>query len=408
MFKNSSNFIISLKYILVSGASKGFNYILLFYLAIGIYSEQYITILLLLSLEQILSLLLPLNHSSLIYSKSITNYKLITNKMTTNSMVMVLFFVISYALFNSQISDYYDVDNITVFISIFVSMLINSYLVHLTNYYKIIDNHRKALIVQVLFLTSFFSIIILMLILENVIVAFFLGKAIGLILILIILKNSNLLAFGFKISFLNIDELKKVFNLFSVSALGWLSQLGFLNLSKLYSTPDELVKIGYILNIYGVFLLLSIGINSIYAPLIKKHLQEENVNKAIRIKSKTLMIYLLVAFVIYILAIILSNMDFSFNDKVSVIISIIPYSIVILVFNAFNWSVQPFYLINDKFKTYNIINIISYILWGLFVVFSMFLEYKNFVVFLLSIHFIKSAFAFFYAKKTFASRNQIN
>ena len=120
MFKNKANFLISLKYIIVSGASKGFNYILLFYFAIGVYSEQYITILLLLSLEQILSLLLPLNHSSLIYSKSITNYKLITNKMTTNSIVMVLLFVFSYIIFNNQVSDYYEVDNITVFISIFV------------------------------------------------------------------------------------------------------------------------------------------------------------------------------------------------------------------------------------------------------------------------------------------------
>jgi hypothetical protein len=407
MFKNKANFLISLKYIIVSGASKGFNYILLFYFAIGVYSEQYITILLLLSLEQILSLLLPLNHSSLIYSKSITNYKLITNKMTTNSIVMVLLFVFSYIIFNNQVSDYYEVDNITVFISIFVSMLINSYLVHLTNYYKIIEEHRKALVVQALFLISFLCIILLTLVLQNVIVAFFLGKALGLLIVLIILKSSNLLGFDFKISFLSIDELKKVLNLFSVSALGWASQLGFLNFAKLYSTSEELIKMGYILNVYGVFLLLSIGVNSIYAPLVKKHLLKDHVNMAIKIKSKTLMIYLLIAFIAYILYIILSNMDFSFSDKVKDIISIIPYSILVLVFNSFNWVVQPFYLINDKFKNYNLINIISYILWGLFVIVSLFLEYKNFVVFLLSIHFIKSAFAFYYAKRTFISRGKI-
>ena len=408
MFKNSANFLISLKYIVISGASKGFNYILLFYFAIGVYSEQYITILLLLSLEQILSLLLPLNHSSLIYSKSITSYKQITNKMTSNSIVMVLLFASIYFVFKSQVSEYFEVDNTIVFISIFLSMLINSYLVYLTNYYKIIEEHKKALVVQALFLISFLCIIILMLVLKNIVVAFFLGKALGLLIVLIILKSSNLLGFDFKLSFLSTNELKKVLNLFSISALGWASSLGFLHLAKLYSTPDELVEIGYILNVFNIFLLISIGVNSIYAPLIKKYLLEKNINKALQIKTKTLVLYLLIALIFYILSVILSNIDFSFNNKIKAIISIIPYSIVVLVFSAFNWVVQPFYLINDKFKNYNIINIISYVLWGLFVVVSVFLEYKNFVVFLLLIHFIKNAFAFFYAKKTFISRKQIN
>jgi len=408
MFKNSANFLISLKYIFISGASKGFNYILLFYFAIGVYSEQYITILLLLSLEQILSLLLPLNHSSLIYSKSITNYQQITNKMTTNSIVMVFLFAIIYLVFNSQVSDYFEVDNVTVFISIFVSMLINSYLVYLTNYYKIIEQHGKALAIQALFLISFLCIILLMLVLENILVAFFLGKALGLLAVLIILKFSNLLGFDFKISFLSMNELKKVLNLFSVSALGWVSSLGFLHLAKLYSTPDELVKIGYILNVFNIFLLLSIGINSIYSPLIKKLLLQNSINKAVKIKSKTLMIYLLIAAIVYILTIILLNVDFTDNIKMKTIISIIPYSILALVFNAFNWVVQPFYLINDKFKNYNIINIISYILWGLTVFVSIFLEYNNFIAFLLSIHFIKSAFAYCYAKKSVLSRGSIN
>lgn len=408
MFKNSANFLISLKYIFISGASKGFNYILLFYFAIGVYSEQYITILLLLSLEQILSLLLPLNHSSLIYSKSITNYKQITNKMTSNSIVMVLLFTSFYFIFKSQVSDYFEVDNTIVFISIFMSMLINSYLVYLTNYYKIIEEHKKALVVQALFLISFLCIIILVLVLKNVVVAFFLGKAIGLLIVLIILKSANLLGFDFKISFLSTNELKKVLNLFSISALGWASSLGFLHLAKLYSTPDELVEIGYVLNIFNIFLLISIGVNSIYAPLIKKYLLEKNVTKAIKIKTKTLILYLLIAVTFYILSTILSNMDFSFNNKIKAIISVIPYSILVLVFSAFNWVVQPFYLVNDKFKDYNMINIISYILWCSFVVISISLGYKNFIVFLLVIHFIKNGFSFFYAKQTFISRKQIN
>ena len=86
---NDNKFFKSLSYIVVSGASKGLNYVLLLYLAVGQYSEQYIAILLLFSLEQILSLVLPLNQSNIIYSKSISDYKLITNKLISSSLIIV-------------------------------------------------------------------------------------------------------------------------------------------------------------------------------------------------------------------------------------------------------------------------------------------------------------------------------
>lgn len=401
MFKNKTNLLISIKYIIVSGASKGFNYILLFYFAIGIYSEQYITILLLLSLEQILSLLLPLNHSSLIYSKTILDYKLVTNKMTTNSIVMVLLFVIIYFLLKEQVWEYFEVKNTIIFLSLFVSMLINSYLVYLTNYYKIIEQHGKALLVQALLLTSFLTIVLLILILKDVVVAFFLGKAIGLIIVIMLLKPLKLFGFSFSFSLLSKEELKKVFNLFSVSALGWASGLGFLNLAKIYSTPAELVEIGYILNIYNIFLLISVGVNSIYAPLIKRNLIDLNKVQAFRIKMKTLILYLFIAFVTVLLYYVVSNINLNFNNEVEAIISVFPYAILLFVLNGFIWVAQPFYLINDKFKNYNLINILSYILWGLILICCLYFGYRNFILFLVMIHFIKSALTFFYAQMDF-------
>ncbi|MFH4969233.1 hypothetical protein V8G61_13590 [Gaetbulibacter sp. M240] len=404
MLRVNRNVLISIKYILVSGASKGLNYLLLLYFAISAYSDRYITILLLLSLEQILSLLLPLNHSTLIYSKEITDYKLMANKMTTNSILVVLFFFFISFIFEEQISNYFQTQNLIVFFSLFSSMLINSYLFFLTNYYKMIEQHENALKVQAFFLISFLTIILFTIFLKDIVLAFFLGKAIGLVIIILILRRLNLLGFNFGIKFLSKNDLKAVFNLFSVSALGWLSGWGILNFSKLYSPQDELLKVGYILNLFNVFLLLSIGINSIYAPLIKKELSIKNYKISKKIKLKTLFIYLIIAFTVYLFYLVLIKIDFNFNDKTNSIISTIPYVILLMIFNALNWVIQPFYLINNKFKTYNIINILSFSIWVLIVVISMYFGYKNFIFFLLLIHFIKSVLAFAYAEKFYLNR----
>ena len=293
--KNKGFLLNSLKYIAVSGASKGFNYLILLYFAIGIYSDQYVTILLLLSFEQLISLSLPLNNSSIIYSKEILNYGLITNKLITSSLLLMLFYIFVFLLIHNSIYSYFGINNYLVFISIVVSVLANAYLVYLTNYYKLIEKHNTALLLQFLFFISFISIVISIFFIENKIVAFFVGKAIGLSLILIISKILSLNFAKFKLSILTINEFKKIGNLFSVSVLGWVSGLGFMNLAKVYASSEDLITIGYILNVWNVFLLISTGVNAVYHPLIKKYVLENNISKAISVKNKTLIIYLLIA-----------------------------------------------------------------------------------------------------------------
>jgi len=97
---------------------------------------------------------------------------------------------------------------------------------------------------------------------------------------LILVKIFKLDITKFRTSYLNLEEWKKIINLFSVSILGWLSGLGFMNLAKLYADPENLATIGYILNIWNVFLLISTGINSVYNPLIKKYILQDNFIKA--------------------------------------------------------------------------------------------------------------------------------
>ncbi len=402
MFKINKRITDSFSYIFVSGASKGFNYILLLYFAVGIYSQQYVSILLLLSLEQILSLLLPLNQSSIIYSKSISNHQNITNKIITSSFLVVFVIILMFFLLKNVIYNYFDVHLIIVYISIFVSMLINSYMVYLTNYYKLIEEHKKALLIQGLLLITFISIIGSILFFKNIIVAFFLGKAIGLLIVLAIVIAFNLQKFQFKLDYLNWTEIKQILNLFSVSILGWLSGLGFMNLAKQYSNTNELAEIGYILNVFNVFLLFSVGVNSIYGPIIRNHLMQKALNKALIIKSRVLIIYLSVG-ILFFLAYLLFS-EFNLDQKSKTIISIVPYVLLIYIFNAFNWVSQPFYLILNKFKDYNLVNIITYVVWAFLILICSFFEYQNYIWFLIAIHVFKGLFSYFYAKMNFMTR----
>lgn len=401
--KKNIFFLNSLKYIIVSGASKGFNYLLLLYLAIGAYSEQYVTILLLFSLEQLLSLILPLNNPNIIYSKSILEYKLITNKLITNSILLVSIYLVIFLLFRKYFYQYFEADKMIVFFSIFFSMLINSYLVYLTNYYKLVEKHSKALLIQGLLLISFLSIVVSILLINNKVVAFFVGKTIGLFLVLIIVKFLKLNLTKYKFITLNKDELKKIFNLLSVSILGWVSGLGFMNVAKIYSSPEELLKIGYVLTICNVFLLISISINSVYNPLVKKYLIQGDINKTLKIKTNTLLIYLSIALLSFLLYYILYN-TINFSHKIQEVSEMIPYSILIFVFSIFQSVVHPFYLINDKFKCFNLINIFSYILWVLIIVVCTYFGYENYIWFLITIYFLKAGIAYVYAKQYFMNK----
>lgn len=395
-------FLKSFKYIIVSGASKGFNYLLLLYLAIGDYTDQYIIILLLLSLEQILSLLLPLNNSNIIYSKSISKYELITNKLISNSLILVFIYIILLIVFKDVVYNYFETNNLLIFISIIVNVLINSYLVYLTNYYKLVEKHQTALLIQALLLISFASILVSVFILENKVIAFFVGKSIGLVLILIIISFLSLNLSKYSFALLNIKELKKMSNLLSVSVLGWVSGLGFMNIVKVYAASDELLKVGYILNICNVFLLISIGVNSVYNPLIKKYLIQNNVKKALRIKTNTLLIYLSIVVLSFIIYFMIYNV---FSIKIEKALSVVPYAILIFLFSAFQSVVHPFYLITDRFKNFNYINILSYVVWGLIILLCSYFGYDNYILFLVIIYLLKASFAYFYAKNIFMHKS---
>lgn len=397
----SNFFLNSLKYIIISGASKGFNYLLLIYLAIEGYSDQYVAILLLLSLEQLLSLLLPLNNSHIIYSKTITNYNRITNKLISSSIIVSVIYFLIFFCFKNSIYTYFGVNYLVIYISLFVSMLINAYLVYLTNYFKIIEKHNKALLIQALLTISFLFIVIFMIFLDNKILSFFLGKALGLVVIFIIVKLLNYNEFKFKFRLLNLDEFKKMINLFSISILGWISGLGFMNLAKIYTTSEELVKIGYILTICNVFLLINIGINSVYNPLIKKYLLFDDFKATLKTKNYTLLIYLTVALVSIVLYYSFVNI-FSFNNnKINNILLIFPFTVLIFSLNSFQSVSQPFYMINEKFKTYNVLNILAYVIWIVLLFSCLSFGYSNFIWFLMGIHFFKALFSYSYASNTF-------
>jgi hypothetical protein len=397
----------SLKYIFVSGISKGFNYLILLYFAVGIYTEQYITILLLLSFEQLLSLTLPLNNSSIIYSKKIEDYGLITNKLISSSLLLTLVYVLGFFLIRDQIYKYFNINEILIFISIFISIIINAYLVYLSNYYKLVEKHNSALLIQLFFLISFISIVAFIFVIENKILAFFLGKTTGLLLILIFLKAFKLDLIKFKFKLLTLDEVKKIANLFSVGILGWISGLGFINLAKMYASPENLITIGYVLNLWNIFLLISIGINAVYHPLIKKQIINNKIAKAKKLKNKALIIYLFIGLLFFMSYLIIQKTEMLvLYPKINAIFSVIPYTIILFVFSVFYYVIHPFYLANDKFGIFNILNIISYAVWVFVMLIGVHFGFKNYLYFLFLLYFLKSIFLYIYAEKKLITTNE--
>ena len=392
-------FLNSLKYILVSGASKGFNYLILLYFAISDFSDQYVTILLLLSFEQLLSLILPLNNSSIIYSKSITDYNAITNKLISSSILIIIIYLVVFIIFQNSFYNYFNVNDLIVFFSIFCSMIINSYVVFLTNYYKLIENHSRALHIQTFLFISFISIVVCVALIESKVVAFFLGKAIGLFVVLILMKISKFDVTKFAFQTLSLNEFKKIINLYSVSILGWISGLGFMNIAKIYESPENLIIIGYILNLWNIFLLISIGINAVYHPLIKKFILKKQLNKAKEIKTKAFFSYLAIAFLSFTLYIIIKKTNLLIEyPRANNVFSVFPYTLLLFVCSIFYYVIHPFYLTFEKFGVFNFLTILSYFIWIVVMVILSFFEFEDYIWFLILLYFFKSMLLYIYGE----------
>ncbi|MEN8775964.1 MAG: hypothetical protein ABF263_00445 [Polaribacter sp.] len=189
-------------------------------------------------------------------------------------------------------------------------------------------------------------------------------------------------------------------NLFSVSVLGWISGLGFMNLAKIYASPENLITIGYILNIWNVFLLLSTGINAVYHPLVKKYIIQNRLDKAKVVKVKTFFIYLSITFLVYITYFLIDTLAiFKEYEKINAVFSVIPYTLLLFLFSIFYYVTHPFYLANDKFGIFNSLNIFSHALWFLLVIILSFFGYENYIWFLVFLYFLKSITLFIYAEK---------
>ena len=394
MMNNHKNLFNTLKYIFISGISKGLTYLLLFVFALKFSSSDYINLLLLISFEQFLNIILPLNNTNIIYSEKIHDYQTITNKLTSSSILLVIFFVFTYYFTGSYIADYFNNSNYLLYLSIFINVFFNGYFTYLISLLKIKEKHSAALHVQSLYFIIFISIIISLFIFNNKLFAYFVGKTFGFILMLVIVKYLKLNPVNnFRFKRLNTRETKIIINLISIGILGWISGLGFMNLAKIYASGDILIRLGYILNIWNVFLLISIGINSVYFPKVKKHIINNNLKVAISIKFKMLAIYLAISLLFYILYLIYKSsglLEINSNDKLNDIILEFPNAILLFALTSFYYTINPFYLIKDKFATFNILIIISFIFWALVILLCSFFNMSNFILFLILLYAIKS------------------
>lgn len=230
---------------------------------------------------------------------------------------------------------------------------------------------------------------------------FFLGKVIGYLLSLIFFltwKNRIIqLSFFINMSLLK-DFSKRAIYLFFIGLLGWLSGYGFMNIGKLVLTDVSLVKLGYTINVWMVFLLAANGINSVFEPRLKI-IFDANIKAAVKFARKVHFLYILLITGIFLIYFLMVSTDLK-NSDIGQIIDVIPYALLIFFSQSFHYVSTPFYYFTDNYRSLSNVTLISSIL-AYSIAITLIITGKSeqlFLVIFVSIYFIRAVSIFLFCR----------
>lgn len=367
--------LYSLYYILFEGISRGANYFLLILIASFINNELYVKLMLLVSLEALLNILFISNNSDILYALDNNKKSKYFNCVFDASLIQFLLFITLYFIFKNYINYYYEYNlNILIF-----CILGNAFLATIIRFYsvtmQIILDHKTALkLKSIPFFISFIFSSIFLLTLNDKILAFFLGKTLGLSLSFgyyFLYKQIKLKIFSTN-KFTFISVFKRAKYSFLIAILGWSAGLGFLNFAKVFSNEKNMLILSLILTLSAILQMVGNGINQVYSPQLKTYFLD-SYEKAKNYSIKTHKVYFILstllifgATVIYIF----SNEVLMYLPKLEVII-VEPYIFMIpilFLISSFNWIAGPFFTILDKFKSSFMMNVMLYIVSWLIII----------------------------------------
>ncbi|MBR8537380.1 hypothetical protein KDU71_17565 [Carboxylicivirga sediminis] len=414
IFGSKINFTLfksSILYSIAEGASKGGFQILLLIIASFIANDVYLVLMLLLGLEALMKMVYVTFYGNVLYKLiDLFPSKSILNVFFVISLLQLGIFIILLLLFNQYIFAYYSYDNQIVFIL----LAANAFIANLSVYYSVIlqlqERHSEAVKYRSLpFFIGFVVALGGVMVLEDKVLGFFLGKFLGFLFFYIIFLARKITFSSFSLRLIKpvLKEMKgRVSYSFFIAIMGWLSSLGFMYVAKLWNTDDDLVILGYIINVYNVLFLFGYGINQVYSPRVKDLIVRNNYVKANRLKWNILVLYFLISLLMFVgLAAINSLVPLQtlFNGKlenISDILSVGYFSIFIFLANSFNWVVSPFYFSLDKFRQYFYLTAVSLILAFVGFYLGCFVAILNIGIGYAVFYFIKNLIPFVFSLKT--------
>lgn len=377
----------SLLYILFEAIAKGGPHLFLIIIASTVSNTLYNGLLLLVSAEGLIALTYFSNYAEAIYAlKERFETNRVINTVLNLNLVSVSALVILVYLFREALYGYYDYLNIYTFYCILGIAFFNITFRFIVLNFQLEEEHNFALKLKFMpFMLSFIlSICGFYLFEEDQIFGFFLGKLIGFVLFFIFYARK----LKFKLFIIEFEIFKayanRIKNLVIVYLTGWLSGYGYLNIVKQNVSAAALSEMGYVLNIFTLFLLVSNGINQVYTPKLKKEYQI-SLNNAVALAKKF--------HLIYIVLIALSLLGYyTFNNfiTISYIDKYVPYigwSCAIFAISTFHYISSPFYYIVDKYKRYMNINLISNII-GASIMFILIVVFQSTEIKMIYISFI--------------------
>jgi hypothetical protein len=405
----NSDIKYSFLYIFFEGLAKGGNQVLLLCVAALIGSDLYMKMILLISLQVIIMLLYIPNYTDVLYAIDINkerrNYK---SSLLIFSLMQYCIYLLLYFVFRARFYDFYGYTNdLLIFIILGIGIL--SCMIRFDSVdYQLRGKHSEAILYRSMpFGISFIASLVFFLLGEDKILSFFTGQFTGLLAFYCysLLKNREIRINSFKLDLI-LNYGKRAKYSFLVAILGWSGGLGFLNFAKLFSeSANDLIQIGYAVNVFTIFLLLGYGIDQVFVPKLKL-IYKESLIRARALSKKVHVLYIVICFLGFLAYIgmkylVIEN-DYFENvaviKQVADVFGATPIALFVFLLSSFHWVSTPFYQIADIYQEYFKLNLIAYMIPWLIILFAVYLGYHDLIVLYLFLWIIKVFVPYFYVR----------
>lgn len=363
---------------------------------------------LLISFEALITMLYLSYYADILYSfRKNRSKQAIANALDT-SFLQYLILVVTYLIFREKINAYFNYNLDLLIYILCANGLISNIIRFYSVSFQIELKHTKAILFKSIpFFSSFVCSVVLFFLMNDKVLAFFLGKFIGMLFffIYILIKEKGYkLFFSFNKYYFGLTFKRAKYS-FVISFLGWSSNLGFLNFAKVYSNSStDILLLGIMLNLFTLLLLFSNGINQVYVPQLRIKLST-SFSVGNNYSTRVHFIYIILSI---IFACLITIVLFFRNQLMSYLPNLgeifnggYLYLIALLFFiNSFHWIATPYLMILDKYKNYfYVIVILNLISWILIVALLFIFGLNNFLFFYFIIKIIDSIGIYLYVKK---------